>query len=219
MPFKRLRKASDDTSKQLLSRGTDEDLLAVSAEPVSKKSKTSAAYEANAFDNAASVTTRTCAEDAQVAYQARHAAKQQTSSGPLPTLNLASGKQQPKADGRTFSRHPSVNQSQENSAAVLQSEGLESQEPQPGLSTVQSDSGGQSDEEENFEEREDDRANDPACIQCDDGGALASAVPCRLPIACAQVQCCPTKYFAASCLSCKLYQSFAYCYTLSFPPF
>ncbi len=30
----------------------------------------------------------------------------------------------------------------------------------------------QSDEEEAFEEREDDRANDPACIQCDDGGVL-----------------------------------------------
>lgn len=29
----------------------------------------------------------------------------------------------------------------------------------------------QSDEEEAFEERTDDRANDPACIQCDDGGA------------------------------------------------
>ena len=29
-----------------------------------------------------------------------------------------------------------------------------------------------SEDEEDFEEREDDRANDPACVECDDGGAL-----------------------------------------------
>lgn len=34
----------------------------------------------------------------------------------------------------------------------------------------------QSEEEDAFEEREDDRANDPACIQCDDGGMLLLAL-------------------------------------------
>ena len=34
------------------------------------------------------------------------------------------------------------------------------------------------DEEEIIEERSDDRANDPACIQCDDGGALLCYCQC-----------------------------------------
>ena len=43
--------------------------------------------------------------------------------------------------------------------------------PDNDASAVQAVSGQQTDEDD-FEERIDDRANDPACIQCDDGGVL-----------------------------------------------
>ena len=171
MPFKRLRKASDDTGQQSLSRATDENLSTVSAELVSKTRRASAADEANGVDASASLTASACVGDPQIVHKARHTAKQQTFSGISPTLDLASGKQQPKADART-SKHASIVQLRENPAALSQPEEPESQEPLPELSAIQSDSGAQSDDEENFEEREDDRANDPACIQCDDGGAF-----------------------------------------------
>ena len=54
-----------------------------------------------------------------------------------------------------------------------------SDDPQTSLEPLEvqlSVSDQQSEEEDAFEEREDDRANDPACIQCDDGGMLLLAL-------------------------------------------
>lgn len=61
-------------------------------------------------------------------------------------------------------------------AATVQPDLLQSIKlPQETLA-IQADSGAPSEDEEDFEERQDDRANDPACIQCDDGGALLNVV-------------------------------------------
>lgn len=101
----------------------------------------------------------------QIAREGRDVAQPTTSAG---QSKPSSASQQ---HGRDLCKYPSVNQTFKKAAAA-QPTGLQSQQPQQQWSAMQSETGAQSEEEEDFEEREDDRANDPACIQCDDGGAL-----------------------------------------------
>lgn len=64
----------------------------------------------------------------------------------------------------------------EEKATSVQPDLLQSVELHQKTLAIQADTGAPSEDEEDFEERQDDRANDPACIQCDDGGALLSIV-------------------------------------------
>lgn len=126
----------------------------------------------------------------------RNVAEPTRSSGYSAELQPPSAPQRQEQYGRDLRKYPSVNQPVKKAAAT-QPEGLQSQYSQQQGSAIQygtgrqytgaqsdddkgaqsdDDTGAQSDDEEDFEEREDDRANDPACIQCDDGGAVLTVV-------------------------------------------
>ena len=110
---------------------------------------------------------------AQAAKEGRHVAEPTRSSGYSAELKPPSASQRQEQYSRDLRKYPSVNQLLQKAAAA-QPEGLQSQDLQQEGVAIQSedDTNPHSEDEEDFEEREDDRANDPACIQCDDGGAL-----------------------------------------------
>ena len=118
---------------------------------------------------------------AQVTKERRDVAEPKRTSGYSAELKPPSASQRQEQYARDLCKHPSVNQTFHKAAKP---EGLQSQDSQQEGPAIQSDTGAQSkdgtsaqsEDDEDFEEREDDRANDPACIQCDDGGALLTIV-------------------------------------------
>lgn len=105
----------------------------------------------------------------QGAERSSHVTDPATASHKLPQQKPLSAAQQQKMYDRGFRKFPSVIQTMDE-AASAQPEALQSVDFHHEATAIQADSGAPSEDEEDFEEREDDRANDPACIQCDDGG-------------------------------------------------
>lgn len=118
-----------------------------------------------------SATAADVSSRGQGAERSSHVTDPATASHKLPQQKPLSAAQQQKMYDRGFRKFPSVIQTMDE-AASAQPEALQSVDFHHEATAIQADSGAPSEDEEDFEEREDDRANDPACIQCDDGGDI-----------------------------------------------
>ena len=170
MPYNRLRKATEDANKRNGGRQADEDTSSLFLDQVPNK-------QASAILPPAIQLPVFCCNISNLKLKLRDAAQvsdkiNQVPQGAfdhVPELKPDYATQQ-KLNGGRFAEPPSSDHRPEEATTTNQPDLFIP--ALPAESGTHSDSGAQSEEEDNFEEREDDRANDPACIECDDGGIM-----------------------------------------------